>query len=522
MKRFAVVLPLLAVALAADRSPEGQAWWSHIEFLASDALEGRGSGTPGHTKAAEYVAARFREAGLKPGGVDGTFVQPVRLERRLLDESASSLELVKDGKTRRINLGEEANLGVTIDPPYAVEADVVFAGHCLRVPEANIDDLAGLDLKGKVAFCLSGAPSNLPGPLAAHAQSGAERWKHLQSAGVLGVISFSDPRRSDVPWERSTLRRFAPAVRLEDPALIDNVGSRLSVVVNPKHADIFLDGTGHTAEQLLELHRANKPLPRFPLKMRVRAKTAFSTEKVRSENVIGVLPGTSKEAIVISAHLDHLGIGGETSGDKIYNGAMDNASGVASVIEMARVLSKRKLKRTIIFAAVTGEEGGLMGSKTFATYPTVQGTTLVADINLDMFLPIVPLKALTVLGIDESDLGPQFVKVASKFDVRAERDPEPARNLFIRSDQYSFIRRGVPSITFKFHAQPGTPEAKVMSDWLRERYHAPSDDLQQPVNVEAAVTFNRLIAAFIEDVANRQERPSWNKESFFRRYAPTN
>jgi Zn-dependent M28 family amino/carboxypeptidase len=201
---------------------------------------------------------------------------------------------------------------------------------------------------------------------------------------------------------------------------------------------------------------------------------------------------------------------------------MDNASGVASVIEMARVLSKRKLKRTIIFAAVTGEEGGLMGSKTFATYPTVQGTTLVADINLDMFLPIVPLKALTVLGIDESDLGPQFVKVASKFDVRAERDPEPARNLFIRSDQYSFIRRGVPSITFKFHAQPGTPEAKVMSDWLRERYHAPSDDLQQPVNVEAAVTFNRLIAAFIEDVANRQERPSWNKESFFRRYAPTN
>jgi hypothetical protein len=518
MKRIAVVLPILA-AFAADRSPEGQAWWSHIEFLASDALEGRGSGTPGHTKAADYVAAKFRETGLKPGGVDGTFIQPVRLERRLLDESASSLELLTDGKTRRIKLGEEANLGIRIDRPDSVEANVVFAGHCLKVPEAKIDDLAGLDLKGKIVFCLAGAPAHLPGPLAAHAQSGAERWKYFRAAGAIGAMSFGDPRRTDVPWERSTLRRLSPVVTLEDPALIDNAGTRITITVNPQYADVFLEGTGHTAQELLELHRANKPLPRFPLKAKVRAKTAYSTEKVRSENVIGVLPGTTKEAIVISAHLDHLGVGGAIKGDTIYNGAMDNASGVSSVIELARVLSQRKLKRTVVFAAVTGEEGGLMGSKTFATYPTVPGTTLVADINLDMYLPLVPLKALTVLGMDESDLGPAFAKVAAKFDVRAERDPEPARNLFIRSDQYSFIRRGVPSITFKFHAEPGSPEAKVMSDWLRERYHAPSDDLQQPVNVEAAVAFNRLMAAFIEDVANGQERPSWNKESFFRRYA---
>src|SRR5688500_249855 len=171
MKRIAVVLPILA-AFAAERSPDGQAWWSHIEFLASDALEGRGSGTPGHTKAADYVDAKFREIGLKPGGVDGTFVQPVRLERRLLDESASSLELLIDGKSRRVKLGEEANLSVRIDRPDSVEANVVFAGHCLKVPEAKIDDLAGIDLKGKIVFCLSGAPAQLPGPLAAHAQSG--------------------------------------------------------------------------------------------------------------------------------------------------------------------------------------------------------------------------------------------------------------------------------------------------------------------------------------------------------------
>ena len=220
MRQIVFVFSILAVALAADRSPEGQAWWSHIEFLASDALEGRGSGTPGHTKAADYVAAKFREIGLKPGGIDGTFIQPVRLERRLLDESASSLELVVDGKSRQIKLGEEANIAVTIDPPYDVEADIVFAGHCLKVPEANIDDLAGLDLKGKVAFCLGGAPSNLPGPLAAHSQSGAERWKHLKQAGVLGVISFSDPRRSDVPWERSAARATARIEKTKSICLI--------------------------------------------------------------------------------------------------------------------------------------------------------------------------------------------------------------------------------------------------------------------------------------------------------------
>ena len=182
-------------------------------------------------------------------------------------------------------------------------------------------------------------------------------------------------------------------------------------------------------------------------------------------------------------------------------------------------LSKKKLKRTVLFMAVTGEEGGLMGSKHFATYPTVPASDIVADINLDMFLPIIPLKSLTVFGMDESDLGPEFAAVAAKFGVKAERDPEPARNLFIRSDQYSFIRRGIPALTFKFYSQPGSPEDATMKAWLKQRYHAPSDDLQQPVDVEAAAQFNRIMTTFIEEVANRPARPQWKNESFFRRYA---
>ncbi|HYP07788.1 MAG TPA: M28 family metallopeptidase [Bryobacteraceae bacterium] len=518
-KPFAALVSVLASSLlAAERSPEAQAWWSHVEFLAGDALEGRRPGTEGYNKAAAYVASQFDSAGLRPGGDRKSFLQSIAMETRLIDEASSSLEWVVDGKTRKVRLGEEANLGIGTEKPAKVEAEVVFVGYALKVPEAKIDDFAGLDLKGKIACYIAGGPAHLPAPLAAHAQSAAERLKNLRAAGAIGTVAFPDPRSTDVPWARATLRRLGPSVKLVDPALNDNAGLMVSVSLNVEHANLFFAGSGHTVEELLDLHRANKPLPRFPLKGKLRANTVFSRSPMSSSNVIGILPGASEESVVISAHLDHLGVGGAINGDTIYNGAMDNASGISTLIEVARTLSKQKLKRTVVFLAVTGEEGGLMGSKYFATHPTIAPRDIVANINLDMYLPIIPLKALTVLGMDESDLGPEFAAVASKFEVKAERDPQPQRNLFIRSDQYSFIRRGVPALTFKFHAAPGTPEEKVLAEWVSKRYHAPSDDLQQPVDPEAAVKFNRLMAAFITQVANRGARPQWNKESFFRRY----
>lgn len=517
MKRFAFCLAA-AVLVAADRSPEAASWWSHVEYLASDALEGRLPGTPGYTKAAQYVASQFERVGLKPGASKASYLQPVSMETKLIDESKSSLELLFDGKSRQIKLGEEANLGIRMREPGSVDAQAVFIGHGLTIPEAKIDDLAGLDLKGKIAFYLSGAPSSVPGPLAAHSQSAAERWKNLKAAGAIGTMSLSDPKTDDIPWSRSTLRRLFPVLGLTDPRLIDNVGVKVSIAVNPEHADLFFEGTGHTVQKILEAHRRNESLPKFPLKAKIRAKTSFSITPMQSENVAGVLPGKSSETIVISAHLDHLGVGGKINGDAIYNGAMDNASGVASVIEVAKALSKKKLGRTIAFVAVTGEEGGLMGSKHFATYPTVPSKNLVADINLDMFLPIVPLKALTVYGLDESDLGDEFTALAAKTGIGVVRDPQPARNIFIRSDQYSFIRKGIPSITFKFHATDAASE-KTMAEWLQRRYHAPSDDLQQPVEVESAAKFNQIVAAFVERIANRPARPKWKDTSFFRRYA---
>jgi Zn-dependent M28 family amino/carboxypeptidase len=221
----------------------------------------------------------------------------------------------------------------------------------------------------------------------------------------------------------------------------------------------------------------------------------------------------------MSGHLDHLGVGGAINGDKIYNGAMDNASGCRFDYRSGQALSKQKLKRTVVFRGGDGGRRRIDGLKAFAAHPTVPAADIVANINLDMYLPIIPLKALTVYGMDESDLGQEFCCGGIKFHVDTVRDPEPKRNLFIRSDQYSFVRQGVPALTFKFSAADGTPEAKTLSTWITTRYHAPSDDLQQPVDAEAAVQFNRVITTFITQIAKPGRAAAVEERQFFRRYA---
>lgn len=238
-----------------------------------------------------------------------------------------------------------------------------------------------------------------------------------------------------------------------------------------------------------------------------------------------ILPGSDPklkdEYVVLSAHLDHLGVGQPVNGDAIYNGAMDNASGVASILEVARTIreSGAKPKRSILFVAVCGEEKGLQGSKYFANHPTVKATAIVADINLDMYLPIHSLKMLNVYGLEESDLGDAVRAVAKQFGVDVQGDPEPQRNIFIRSDQYSFIRRGVPALSFKFGAVKGSAEEQLQKSWLKQRYHAPSDDLKQSVDLAGAAKFNEITTALLERVANAAARPEWKPGSFFKRYA---
>jgi Zn-dependent M28 family amino/carboxypeptidase len=246
---------------------------------------------------------------------------------------------------------------------------------------------------------------------------------------------------------------------------------------------------------------------------------------VESQNVAGLLPGTDpklkNEYVVLTAHLDHIGVGMPINGDTIYNGAMDDASGIASILEIARLIheSGAKLRRSVLFVAVTGEEKGLQGSRYFAAHPTVNEKNIVADINLDMFLPLHSLHYIEVQGLAESTLGDDIRAVATQAGIELQSDKEPARNLFIRSDQYSFIRKGIPALAFKFGYLPGSAEEKLHKDWLKERYHAPSDDLKQPVDKTAAAQFNEIILNLAERVANAEARPQWKSDSFFRRFA---
>ena len=226
---------------------------------------------------------------------------------------------------------------------------------------------------------------------------------------------------------------------IADPALDEATGQQLAVTVNPASAEKFFEGSGHTFKDLLALSTAGRVLPRFAVPSSIRATVATESASLRSDNVVGILPGTDPvlkdEYIVVSAHLDHVGVG-TMDGDRIYNGAMDNASGIATLIETAAAAAAKKgFKRSVIFLAVTAEEKGLLGSRFFASKPTVAKTSLVADLNTDMFLPLFPLKSLIVQGLEESDLAADLQRAARPMGIEVYSDPEPERNAFVRSDQ---------------------------------------------------------------------------------------
>jgi hypothetical protein len=518
-----VVVIVIMTALAQNpASNPAQEWWKHIQFLASDELAGRETGSEGHKRAAEYVAGAFQRAGLKPGGARGYF-QSVKFVSRRIVEERSSLAIVRNGKPEAIVLGEEATFSMSIEHAPRTEAPIVFVGYGLTVPEMNYDDLAGLDLRGKVVLLLSGGPSEIPGPLRAHYQS--ERSQILKRAGAIGAIGIQNPIGQDVPWDRSKLARFRPMLSLADSSLEENQGTQLAVTFNPAKVEKLFAGSGHSFAEIMKIAETGKPLPRFPIPAMVRATVEFETRTLESQNVAGILPGTDpklrNEYIVLSAHLDHVGKGEPINNDSIYNGAMDNASGIATLIEAANAAAKNKqrFRRSVVFLAVTAEEHGLKGSKYYAAHPTVPATGIVANINIDMFLPLFPFRSFIVQGLEESNLAEDLKGVASAARVEVLSDPEPERRAFVRSDQYSFIRKGVPAISLKVGFIKDSPEHEIVKRWRRERYHAPSDDLQQPIDFEAAARFNATYLRVVEAIANRRDRPRWNSSSFFKRFA---
>ena len=526
-RALAIAAAVMAIATAAAvRAADDTAtrWWSHVEALANDGMEGRNTGSAGHKRAAEYVAAQFQKSALEPAAAGG-FIQPVTFNTRRIDESKSSLALATGGAEEKLALGEDANISMRVDPAATVDAPLVFVGYGLKIPERAIDDFAGVNLKGAVVVHISATPKSLPGPLQAHFGSAGERWKMYKAAGAIGVVSVANPKSMDIPWARSTLARLQPAMSLADASLNETAGQQLSVTMNPAHAEKLFAGSGHTFADLLALVDAGKPLPSFALKPRLKARVAVERATVESQNIAGILRGADpqlrNEFVVLSAHVDHLGIGGAINGDTIYNGAMDNASGVAAMLEVAASLhaAGAKPKRSILFVAVTGEEKGELGSLFFAAHPPVPRERIVANVNTDMFLPLFPLKTLMVLGLDESDLGQDIRATARELGLQVQADPEPQRNRFVRSDQYSFIKFGIPALAMKVGYEPNSPEAAIAAKWTAERYHAPSDDLAQPIDRSAAAKYVDVVRTLAVRIANRADRPKWNETSFFKRFA---
>jgi Zn-dependent M28 family amino/carboxypeptidase len=524
------VLPLLAIPAvfaqqAATLHFDGNTWWAHVKFLADDSLEGRDTGSEGLRKAEAYAVEQLQKVGLQPAGTKG-FYQAVRFTQYQVDESKSSLTLLNGGKSAPLSFADDAFISSRATRNSGkVAAPLVFIGYGLKIPEKNLDELAGFDLKGKVVVYLAGSPSDIPTALASHYQSVGERWKALRAAGVVGIITIMNPASMDIPWSRISVNRNHPSMDLADPEFNETQGLQLGVVFNPASAEQLFAGSGHTFAEIAALGRDRKPLPHFPLAATLKADAVIQSTSLESANLVAMLPGgdpaLKNEFVVLSAHIDHVGIGAPINGDRIYNGAMDDGSGSALVLDMAANLKAHpeNMKRSVLLLLVTAEEKGLLGSKYFAAHPTVPLKSIVADINVDMFLPIVPLKILKIEGIEESDLGTRAAAISESLGVKSIPDPEPLRNAFIRSDQYSFIKQGVPAVKMDVGFELGTPEQKIFKDWLTNRYHAPSDDVNQPVDLQAAALYEEITRRLLVETADTSARPQWKPDSFFRRYA---
>ncbi len=519
---------LAAAAPANSQSQTAQQradrWWADVSTLADDNMEGRLTGTPGYDRAAAYVVGRLRELGLEPAGSEG-FYQPVNFEEQLVDAAGSSGALVTAGKATAVRIPDDMIIGRGLGRrPASVDAPLVFVGYGLHMPEANHDDFAGVDLKGKIAVVVSGGPADIAGSLKAHARR--DRARLLAERGAVGVLSLTTAKAVEIPWSRGMSLSSQSGMYFADPALRDVQASFLDASFNTASSERIFAGSGRTFADISALADASQPLPKVDLNTSLRATIATRHRTLTSPNIVARLPGSDPalkaEHVVFSAHLDHLGVGAPIGGDRIYNGAMDNGAGVSGLLDIAQTYVARgaRPKRSMLFVFVTAEEKGLLGSRYFAQRPTVPKSSIVADLNFDMALPLFPLRSVTAYGGEESSLGTVAAEVGRSMNLPLVPDPFPDRNAFVRSDQYSFIREGVPSLAFKFGFTKGTPEADIEGKWRSTRYHAPSDDLAQPVAKLDAVRLHDFVAELGWRVANTAARPQWNANSFFRRFQP--
>jgi hypothetical protein len=550
MKNFgSALILLLATGLASAQAHprDGEIhdadtlrWWHTTEALSGDAMEGRDTGSAAYQRAAEYVAGRFRAAGLLPAGDDGTYFQMVPMHEVQVEPAGTSFVVERPGGWLRLEFLQEITVTASETALREGMGALAFRGYCGKD--------AMTDVAGKIVVCFGTQRAGLP--------SGGERAANARAAGALGVVNVDDPYFTIEPprWPYA----YARSVTLREAGGVEGTAEKPMLPVMRLSAEAFaklLERSGRDAAGILKLGGAKQALPNFEIPGKLRVRLKLSSRDISSPNVLAVRPGSDAalagQYVVVAAHLDGYGYGTPVHGDNLYNGALDDAAYVALLIQMAddlkagaaghrgltrvsyavspmaggqsdggsdvidKGITLVPTKRSILFCAFTGEEKGLLGSSWFVKHPTVPVEELAADINLDQLRPLFPLKILTAEAVNETTLGQTAREVGKGMGIEIREDREPERGLLRRADQYPFLRIHVPAISFIFGYDPGTDAERRYREWYEVRYHRPQDDLTQPVDFQAAETFDVFFYRLVETVADAPVRPSILPESPF-------
>jgi hypothetical protein len=521
---FPAFLLLSAPVAAETWQPDEAAMRGHVGFLASDEMKGREAGTAEYDIAARYVAAQFETMGLKPAGAKGSYIQPVPLVTFRAAEQGS-VKLVSGGKETVLEFGVDYLPGASpLTPEILKDAPLVFAGFGVVAPKFKRDDYAGLDVKGKIVVLLAGAPSSLPTEERAHYGNGISKRQLAAARGAVGIITVDTPTREKVsPFARRARNwRYLGATWAHSNGTPDFPGGTAPGLASlslagAKKLFAGLPGGADAVFAASEGKAGNPKRMAMPMSAQVSLKTEIN--RAMSSNVAGMLEGSDpvlkNEVVVLSGHLDHTGICPEVKGDSICNGAMDNAMGIASMIEVAHGFKhlKAKPKRSILFLAVTAEEKGLVGADYYAQNPTLPKASLVGNVNLDMPIVTYELKDVVAFGAERSSIGPAVARAGASMGIALVPDPQPEQGIFTRSDHYRFVQQGIPAVFLV--TGPGGEGAAATAVFEKNHYHQPSDDMSLPFNWGAATKFVALNLAVARDLADAPERPRWNKGDFF-------
>ena len=515
----------MAVAAAPEPTFTPERVRAHVEFLADDLLEGRDTGSRGHEIAARYVATQFESYGLRPGGEGGGWFQQVTLQKTVRGANRGSVSII--GPKGESNFEHAHDVLVSLSPVEAqldVTAPLVFAGYGIEDAKLGLNDYRGLDVKGKIVVVLRGFPKGLPSEEGAHVA--AMKSTVAQAHGAIGIVSVATLQSAKAqPWERSLQYADDPGytwVGADGVPFQEAPAIRAGAALHGPAADAAFAGAARTLADVRNEADQPKGMPRgFPLKTRIRIKSESSSSRVTSPNVIGILPGAdpklAPEYVVLSAHLDHLGIkdAGGNDPDHIYNGALDNAAGIATLLEVARAAgaAAQKPRRSMLFLASTAEEKGLLGADYYARHPTVPIKQIVGNVDLDMPLLLYSFTDVIAFGANHSTIGAQVAQAVAPMNIQLSPDPFPEQGVFTRSDHYMFVRQGVPAVFLATGFANGGGE--IWGKFLGGAYHSPHDDLKQAIDWQSGARFAEVNYRITRAMADADGPPRWIAGDFF-------